>query len=480
MATVKGDVHDIGKNIVGVVLGCNNYEIIDLGVMVPLERILETAKETQADIIGLSGLITPSLDEMIYVAQEMERRKLKIPLLIGGATTSRIHTAVKIDPSYSGAVIHVLDASRSVQVVSSLMTVSRKTDLIQKTKDDYDKVREEYAGKKSAVSYVSLAEAQRNRFQIEWNGTPITKPAFLGGKAFHHYPLDVIRQYIDWRPFFLTWELRGRFPDILTDSKLGEPATALFRDAQELLDRIIQEDLLRANAVVGFFPANSVGDDIEIYEDDQRGRRRGVIHTLRQQTKKQSGQHNLALSDYIAPKESGIKDYLGCFVSTTGLGIEKPIQQFQKAQDDYNAIMMKALADRLAEAFAEHLHERVRKELWGYAKDETLTKEELIRVKYRGIRPAPGYPACPEHSEKKILFKLLDAEEKASVHLTENFAMFPASSVSGFYFAHREARYFAVGKLGQDQVEDYAKRKEMNLKEAEKWLSPYLSYAPRS
>ena len=476
MATVKGDVHDIGKNIVGVVLGCNNYEVMDLGVMVPLERILDEALEQGVDIIGLSGLITPSLDEMIYVAHEMERRKLKLPLLIGGATTSVIHTAVKIDPAYSGPVVHVTDASRSTGVVSNLLSDSAKDAFVQKKKEDYAGVREEHAAKKAALRYVPLARARQNRFVIDWKKTAVVRPSFLGIKALNDYPVSVIRRYIDWTPFFLTWELRGRYPEILKDPKVGVEAKKLFDDAQGLLDRIEKEKWLKARAVVGLYPANSVEDDVEIYEDEARKKKIAVFHFLRQQSEKADNRPNLALSDFVAPKSSGVADYMGFFASTAGIGIDEPVRKFEKAGDDYNAILMKALADRLAEAFAEHLHEKVRKEFWGYAKGEALSNEDFIRQKYQGIRPAPGYPACPDHTEKRLLFDLLAAEKNALIQLTENYAMLPASSVSGFYFAHPESGYFGIGKIEKDQVEDYARRKGLSVALVEKWLSPHLAY----
>ncbi len=476
MATVKGDVHDIGKNIVGVVLGCNNYEITDLGVMVPLEKILAEAAAHKVDIIGLSGLITPSLDEMIYVAAEMERRKLKLPLLIGGATTSLIHTAVKIDPVYSGPVVHVLDASRSVSVVSSLLSQEKSAEFARKKKSDYEEVRAEHSSRKQKIKYSTLEAARANNFKIDWKKSPPVKPAMTGLKVFKDYDLETISRTIDWTPFFLTWELKGKFPDILQHPDMGKEARVLLDDAQKLLRRIIDEKLLRAQAVIGIFPANSVGDDVEIYEDETRKKVRATFRMLRQQTQKGEGQPNLCLSDFIAPKETGLADYMGLFSSTAGLDIDGPVRAFEKAGDDYSSIMMKALADRLAEAFAEHLHQRVRKEFWGYAPSENLSNEDLIRQRYAGIRPAPGYPACPEHSEKSLLFKVLESEKNAGVSLTENFAMMPASSVSGYYFAHPESAYFAVGKIDKDQAEDYARRKGVSLEQVEKWLSFNLAW----
>ena len=476
LATVKGDVHDIGKNIVGVVLGCNNYEIIDLGVMVPLERILETAAHENVDIIGLSGLITPSLDEMIHAAAEMQRLKLQTPLLIGGATTSKIHTAVKIDPAYGGPVVHVTDASRSVGVVGRLMTPAARPQYIQEMKNEYAQARTDYGNKTAKVVYVGLEQARQNRLVVDWEKFRPVKPVKPGLHVLDNYSLETLARYIDWSPFFHTWELRGRYPQILDDATVGTEARKLFDDAQKLLKQICKEKWLQAKAVFGIFPANSVEDDIEIYTDEKRNRIATVFHMLRQQADRPAGHPNLALSDYVAPKATGIPDYLGGFACTAGLGIEKPLQQFEKDQDDYNAIMIKALADRLAEAFAEHLHERVRKEFWGYGAQEKLTNEDLIRGQYRGIRPAPGYPACPEHSEKRLLFDWLNAEKNASMQLTEHFAMLPAAAVCGFYFGYEKAQYFAVGKLDRDQIEDYARRKGVTAETAEKWLSPYLTY----
>lgn len=476
MATVKGDVHDIGKNIVGVVLGCNNYEIVDLGVLVPLEKILDEAKKHEVDVIGLSGLITPSLDEMVYVAKEMQSRKLTTPLLIGGATTSRIHTAVKIDPVYDGPVIHVTDASRSVGVVSQLLNQDTKASYVKEIKDKYQQARDEHASKKQTVNYLPLEQARQNKFSCDWNQVSITKPSFIGNREINDVQLEEIQNYIDWSPFFHTWELRGKYPDILKDPVVGAQATELFNDAQKMLKEVVGNKILSAKAVIGFYPANSCGDDIEIYEDDSRSNVLKIFHTLRQQSIRKD-QPNFALSDYIAPKESGVKDYIGFFASTAGIGIDAHVRAYEKDHDDYNAIMLKAIADRLAEAFAELLHEKVRKEFWGYSPDENCTNDELIKMRYRGIRPAPGYPACPEHTEKRSLFDLLNAEEAAGVTLTENFAMLPAAAVSGLYFAHPEARYFAVGKVEKDQVEDYAKRKGMSLDEAERWLSPNLAYS---
>lgn len=477
MATVKGDVHDIGKNIVGVVLACNNYEIIDLGVMVPAQKLLETAREQNVDIIGLSGLITPSLDEMVHVAKEMERQGFTLPLLIGGATTSRAHTAVKVEPNYSGPTTHVLDASRSVDVVGKLLSEEHSEKFVRGTRAQYVKVREQYAGRDEARQLVSLEAARANKPQFEWNKADIKKPWLDITKVFKDYPLKRILPRIDWNPFFIAWEMRGRYPSIFEDEHVGVEARKLFDDAQGLLERIVQEKLFTAKAVFGIYPANSVGDDLEVYTDESRDTVLTTFHTLRQQTKKRAGQANLALADYIAPKEVGIPDYLGAFaVSIHGADILA--KQFEADLDDYNAILTKALADRLAEAFAEHLHELVRKGWWGYAEDESLSNEDLVKEKYRGIRPAPGYPAQPDHTEKPILFDLLNAQENVDMHLTESNAMTPAAAVSGLYFAHPEARYFAIGKLNRDQVEDYAKRKSMSIEEVERWLGPNLAYEP--
>lgn len=475
MATVKGDVHDIGKNIVGVVLACNNFEVIDLGVMVPAQRIIEEAKKQEVDIIGLSGLITPSLDEMVHFAKEMEREGFTIPLLIGGATTSRIHAAVKVAPNYSGAAIHVLDASRSVTVCSNLMNRDTRDAYIQSIKDEYEKAREAHANKKSDKRYVTLEEARAQKFQIDLSQVA-PKPAFTGTKVFSAYPLADLVPYIDWTPFFHTWELRGSYPKIFDDKFVGVEAKKLFDDAQVLLNKIVKENLLQANGVIGFWPANTVGDDIELYTDETRTQVLSRIHTLRQQSEKPKGEPYYALSDFIAPKESGVADYFGGFAVTTGIGCDELVAEFEKDHDDYNSIMAKALADRLAEAFAEKMHELVRKEYWGYAQGEHLTVEELVKEEYDGIRPAPGYPACPEHTEKTTLFDLLKAEQNAHMHLTESLAMMPAASVSGFYFAHKQSRYFGLNKISKDQIEDYAKRKNMSVETVERWLGPNLNY----
>lgn len=475
LATVKGDVHDIGKNIVGVVLACNNYEIIDLGVMVPAEKILAEAKEQNVDVIGLSGLITPSLDEMVHLAKEMEHDGFDIPLLIGGATTSRVHTAVKIDEKYQkGQTVHVLDASRSVTVVESLLG-QKKEAFVDGIQDEYEKLREMHAKKRGIKQFVSLEEARANKFQIDWKAEDITTPNKLGITEFIDFPLHELVDYIDWTPFFQTWELAGRFPKILEDEVVGTEATKLFRDALEMLQSIIKEKWLQASGVVGIWPANSTGDDIELYADESRSEKLSVTHKLRQQTKKADGVPHISLADFVAPKETGLGDYLGGFAVTTGLGIEKKLVEFEADHDDYNSIMLKALADRLAEAFAEKLHEVVRTETWGYD-TERHSNEELVKEKYQGIRPAPGYPACPDHTEKPELFRLLNATSITGMSLSDSLAMMPAASVSGFYFAHPESKYFGLGKIGKDQVEDYATRKGMEVKQVERWLSPNLNY----
>ncbi|HXV68413.1 MAG TPA: methionine synthase [Nitrospira sp.] len=476
LATVKGDVHDIGKNIVGVVLGCNNYEVIDLGVMVPCEKILATAREQKADIIGLSGLITPSLDEMVHVAKEMTREGFDVPLLIGGATTSKAHTAVKIAPSYAPSVVHVLDASRAVGVVGSLISPAQKPGFVQRVREDYDRVRQAHQDR-GAKPVWSIASARANRFLTDWASADIPIPSFLGVRTISPQPLGELVPVIDWSPFFHTWELKGRYPSIFDDATVGPKAKELYDDARGLLDEIIRDQLLTARGVYGFFPAASVGDDIELYRDESRSSVLMTVHHLRQQSEKPQGQSHVSLADYIAPKESGRKDFIGAFAVTAGIGLDELCQRFDKDHDDYNSIMAKALADRLAEAFAEWLHKRVREE-WSYGRDERLTNDDLIRERYRGIRPAPGYPACPDHTEKRLLFDLLQAEERTGIVLTESFAMLPAASVSGFYFAHPEARYFAVGKIGRDQVEDYARRKGMDQRVIEHWLSPNLNYDP--
>ncbi len=480
LATVKGDVHDIGKNIVGVVLQCNNYEVIDLGVMVPAQKILDTAREKKVDIIGLSGLITPSLDEMCHVAAEMEREGFDLPLLIGGATTSRVHTAVKISPNYRRSqAIYVTDASRAVGVVASLMSPEERAKTIAKVREEYARTAESYARGQAEKVRTSIAEARANRLKLDWATYAPPKPTFLGTRAFRAYDLAELARYIDWTPFFQAWELKGAFPRILDDDKYGEAARHLFDDAQGMLKQLIAERWLTANAVVGFWPANSIGDDIELYTDDTRMKRLAVLHTLRQQMAREPGRPNLALADFVAPKESGLADYVGGFAVTAGIGEEDVARRFERANDDYSKIMIKALADRLAEAFAEALHEKVRRELWAYAPEEKLTNEELIAEAYAGIRPAPGYPAQPDHTEKRTLFRLLDAEKAAGVKLTESCAMWPAAAVSGLYFSHPASRYFGVGKIGRDQVADYAARKGWSQEEAERWLAPILNYDPK-
>lgn len=475
MATVKGDVHDIGKNIVGVVLGCNNYEIIDLGVMVPADKIIEAAKAHKVDIIGLSGLITPSLDEMVHVAKEMERAELNIPLMIGGATTSKVHTAVKIEQNFTkDQTVHVLDASRSVTVVESLLG-TKKPDFVKDLKNEYERLREHHANHRAKKPLLSLNDARKNAFKIEWKQDDISTPNEIGITAFKHYPLANLVDYIDWTPFFQTWELHGKFPAIMEDSIVGEEAKRLFHDAQLMLKHIVDENWLTANGVIGLFPANSNGDDIEIYTDESRTTILHVQHSLRQQTKKVEGQPNFALADFIAPKETEIKDYVGGFVVTTGIGIEKHLARFEAEHDDYSSIMLKALADRLAEAFAEKLHEEVRKTYWGYSNNEHLSNEELIKEAYTGIRPAPGYPACPDHTEKIGLFKLLDATHTTGVELTESLAMFPAAAVSGWYFAHPQAKYFGLGKISNEQVSDLAARKGFEEEVMERWLSSVIA-----
>ena len=475
MATVKGDVHDIGKNIVSVVLGCNNFEVIDLGVMVTAERILETAKAEGVDVIGLSGLITPSLDEMAHVAQEMERLGFEVPLLIGGATTSRAHTAVKIAPNYRGPTVHVLDASRAAGVVGALLSEELKPDFVDKNIRDQRRLREEFASRNAEKALLPIVRARERATRIDWAATRIDVPRFTGRRVITNQPLEELVPYIDWSPFFHTWELRGRFPRILDDPEVGQQARQLFEDGQKLLQDIVNGRLLTAYAVYGFWPANAVGDDIELYSDESRSSVLATFHMLRQQMDKPANQYCHSLADFIAPRDSVRGDYLGAFAVTAGHGADELSKQFESDHDDYNSIMTKALADRLAEAFAEFLHERVRAE-WGYGWEENLTKEDLIREAYRGIRPASGYPACPDHSEKKILFDLLAAEKNAGIRLTESFAMWPGASVSGLYFGHPEAKYFGVGKIGRDQVLDYQRRKGMPLEEIERWLGPYLNY----
>ena len=479
MATVKGDVHDIGKNIVGVVLACNNFEIIDIGVMVPAEKILEVALREKVDVIGLSGLITPSLDEMVHVAKEMERLGMKTPLLIGGATTSRAHTAVKIDPVYSGPVVHVLDASKSVPVAQSLISPDQRPVTQAKIKADYEQFRIDYKNRKKDKNFISVEKAREHKFMVEFD--TIVKPTFLGTKVFDDFPLEDLRQRIDWTPFFLTWELVGKYPAIFEDKIIGVEAKKLFDDANRMLDEVISKKLLKAKGVIGFYEANAVGDDVVIKEENSQSQIQNLksemtFNFLRQQNEKAADQPYLCLADFVAQKESGKQDYMGMFAVTAGIGIEPLIEAYEKDHDDYNSIMIKSIADRLAEAFAEKMHELVRKEYWGFAKDENLTDEEIIKEKYDSIRPAPGYPACPDHTEKRKLFDLLQAETTTGITLTENFAMYPTAAVSGFYFANPGSKYFAVGKIQKDQVEEYAKRKNVSVEYVEKWLAPNLGY----
>jgi len=472
MATVKGDVHDIGKNIVSVVLACNNYEIIDLGVMVPPELIIQRAIEEQVDVIGLSGLITPSLDEMVYLAKELERQKINIPLLIGGATTSKAHTAVKIAPTSKFPVIHVNDASRAVGVVSNLLKADKKEAYTLHIREEYEAFKMKFLERTSAKEYISFEAAQKNKFQINWNKFEVKTPSFLGAQTIKNFPLDALVDYIDWTPFFRSWDLHGKYPEILKDSLVGEQAQVLFNDAQKMLKTLLSEKWLTAKARFGIYPANTVGDDIEIYSDDKRSEVIVKWLTLRQQLKKRDGQPNIALSDFIAPKSNGKIDYMGAFCVTTGFGTDEKAKAFETDLDDYSSIMVKSLSDRFAEAFAEYLHRSVRTKYWGYANNETLDNNELIQEKYLGIRPAPGYPACPDHLEKVTLWKLLQVEEAIGVTLTESFAMWPASSVSGYYFANPESRYFGLGKIKGDQLISYSKRREISEQEARKWLNP--------
>jgi 5-methyltetrahydrofolate--homocysteine methyltransferase len=477
MATVKGDVHDIGKNIVGVVLQCNNFEVVDLGVMVPSARILSVAMEKGADMIGLSGLITPSLDEMAHNAKEMQREGFDIPLLIGGATTSQTHTAVKIAPNYEGPTVHVKDASRAVGVVQNLVSERNRAGYTEKIAAEYEQVRRKHAGRRSGRELTTLERARANRARIDWENYVPPKPNVLGVEAFDDYPLEEIRPYIDWTPFFHSWQMKASYPRILDDPEKGPEARKLFEDAQALLDRIVAERWLRARAVVGLFPANALpNDDVEVYADESRSSVLTTLHFLRQQKTKPPGRPNRSLADFVASREMGLEDHVGLFAVTVGIGAEEAARRFEEEHDDYNAIMVKGLADRLAEAFAEHMHERVRQELWGYAKDEKLNNEALIREEYRGIRPAPGYPACPEHTEKRTLWELLDVEENAGIALTESCAMSPGAAVSGYYFSHPDSTYFGVAEIGRDQVSDYASRKGMSLAEAERWLAPNLGY----
>jgi 5-methyltetrahydrofolate--homocysteine methyltransferase len=470
-------VHDIGKNIVGVVLQCNNYEVIDLGVMTPVSKILETARREQVDVIGLSGLITPSLEEMRHVAAEMEREGFNLPLLIGGATTSKVHTAVKIEPNYQRApVIHVLDASRAVGVVSNLLNPETAPIFAANIRQEYAALRQQHEGKRARSRLVPLADARRNRLPVDWAAYAPPAPQFLGLKVLDDYLLEDLRAFIDWSPFFHAWELAGKFPAILDDPLVGETARSLFQDAQAMLAQIIASRRLTARAVFGFFPAHSLGDDVTVYTDESRHGQLARLHFLRQQMERPPGRPNLCLADFIAPQESGLADYIGLFAVTAGIGLDELVAEYEAEHDDYRAIIAKALADRLAEAFAERLHQRVRREFWGYAPDEALDNDALIAEAYRGIRPAPGYPACPDHTEKGALFDLLDAPAKVGLTLTENFAMLPTAAVSGYYFAHPQATYFGIGRIAKDQVEDYAQRKGMSLVETERWLAPVLGY----
>ena len=476
LATVKGDVHDIGKNIVGVVLACNNYEIVDLGVMVPADKILTTAKEIQADIIGLSGLITPSLDEMVHIAREMERQEFKIPLLIGGATTSRVHAAVKIAPNYSHPVIHVLDASRSVPVAGNLLNKEHSKKFALQVRQEYDLLRENHLKRKDEKNFISITEARKHKTAIDWTSYNPQKPTFTGVRVFDDYDLNLIRPKIDWTPFFSTWELYGKYPAILNDDVVGSEARKLFDDANVMLDDIITNKKLQAKGVIAFYRAASETDDVILY--DENGQEFSRLHFLRQQIAKATGQEYYCLADYIAPKESGLADYIGMFAVTAGIGIESLVKKYESEHDDYNSILVKAVADRLAEGFAEVMHEEVRKTHWGYASEENCTIAQLIDEAYTGIRPAPGYPACPDHTEKERIFNILQAEKNAGIHLTENFAMYPASSVSGFYFSHPKSKYFGLGKINRDQVAEYATRKNKPQSYIEKWLSPNLGYNP--
>ena len=478
LATVKGDVHDIGKNIVGVVLQCNNYEVIDLGVMVPAAKILETARAEKADIIGLSGLITPSLDEMCHVAAEMERQGLDLPLLIGGATTSRVHTAVKIHPNYKrGQAVHVNDASRAVGVAQALMSREQRSGYVTELRGDYARIAAAHARAQEDKARLSLPAARANASRLDWSAYAPPRPSFLGTRVLGDYPIAELIDFIDWTPFFATWELSGKFPAILDDAKFGEAARALYDDARAMLEKIVAERWFKASAVVGFWPANAVGDDIQLYADEARVKPMATLHGLRQQLSKREGRANSCIADFVAP--AGVTDYIGAFAVTAGLGEDEIAERFKRANDDYSAILVKALADRLAEAFAERLHSLVRREFWGYAPDEALSAAELIGERYRGIRPAPGYPAQPDHTEKGTLFRLLNAE-RIGVTLTESFAMWPGAAVCGLYFSHPQSAYFGVGKIERDQVEDYARRKGWSVAECERWLAPILNYDPRA
>ena len=478
LATVKGDVHDIGKNIVGVVLQCNNFEVIDLGVMVPTDRILETARREGADMVGLSGLITPSLDEMVHVAREMTRQGFEVPLLIGGATTSPAHTAVKIDPEYAGAVVYVKDASRAVGVCQSLVTPEQRAEYTRRLKAEHAEKREQHKGRKAKAPAFTLAAARANRFRCDWSAYRPPVPRMAGVRRFEDVPLEELVRYIDWMPFFNAWEFAGKFPDILTDPIVGEAASSLYADARRMLKQMIAGRWTRASAVIGFFPANSVDEDIEVYADESRATVVQRLHHLRQQKPKPEGQPHYALADFVAPRDSGVQDWIGGFAVTAGIGLDEKVREYEARHDDYGAIMLKALADRLAEALAERMHERVRREFWGYAPEERFTGDQLVREEYRGIRPAPGYPACPDHTEKATLWRLLDVEGNVGLRLTESYAMYPTAAVSGWYFSHPEARYFQVGRIDADQVADYARRKGISVAEAERWLAPVIGYEP--
>jgi 5-methyltetrahydrofolate--homocysteine methyltransferase len=473
LATVKGDVHDIGKNIVGVVLACNNYEVIDLGVMVPCEKILERAKAVNADLIGLSGLITPSLDEMVHVAREMERQGFKLPLLIGGATTSRRHTAIKIAPNYSEPVVHIVDASRAVPVTTSLLSEENKETFVAKHRAEYEALRKAHASPKQPT--VSIDVARSRRTPIVWRAEDIPSPSFTGVRVLDDFPLSTLREFIDWSPFFHAWGLKGVYPRILENEEHGAQARQVFREGKALLDVMVEKKLIRARGVYGFFAAHAVGDDIEVCTDENRDKIRERFHFLRQQANKEGNEPCRCLADFIAPRGTALRDHIGAFAVTSGIGLKELCESYRAKHDDYNAIMAEALADRLAEAFAECLHQRVRKE-WGYGCSENLSNDDLIHEKYRGIRPAPGYPACPDHTEKGTLWRLLDVEANTGIQITESFAMWPGSSVSGLYFAHPESRYFSVGKIERDQVVDYSKRKCMDVREVERWLGPNLNY----
>jgi 5-methyltetrahydrofolate--homocysteine methyltransferase len=478
MATVKGDVHDIGKNIVGVVLQCNNFEVIDLGVMVSCEKILETARRENADMIGLSGLITPSLDEMVHVAKEMQRQGFTQPLLIGGATTSPAHTAVRIDPQYKGPVVYVKDASRSVGVCQQLVTPATRDAYTARIKSENELRRSQHGAKRTKGPQLTLTQARANRLRMDWLNYVPPVPRMLGLRTFENYSLEELARYIDWTPFFSAWELRGKFPDILTDAQFGEQASTLYAEARKMLRTVIREQWLQAKGVIGFFPANSIDEDLELYEDESRTRVLARVHFLRQQKDLPDGKFHGALADFVAPKSSGVPDFFGAFATTAGIGIEPHLQRFEAAQDDYSSIMLKVLADRLAEAFAERLHERVRREFWGYAPDEKLSNEQLIREEYRGIRPAPGYPACPDHTEKATVWRLLEVDKRTGIMLTDSYAMYPTAAVSGYYFSHPQSRYIGVGRIDRDQVEDYARRKGMSVEQVERWLAPNLGYEP--